>query len=43
MRRSVQPLTRRFVLLAMADTVDMESNVRKFPHRAVSKSQSRSP
>ena len=33
----------RFAPLAMADTVDMESNVRKFPHRAVSKSQFRSP
>ena len=32
----------RFVPLAMADTVDMESNVRKFPRRAVSKSQFRS-
>ena len=58
-RRSVQPLTKRFVgqkkfqhhflfyfsrfvPLAMADTVDMESNVRKFPRRAVSKSQFRS-
>ena len=46
LRKILTPLFKkfsRFVPLAMADTVDMESNVRKFPHRAVSKSQFRSP